>query len=164
MRHHDRITLLGTLVATVAHEVANPLTVVSTNAVLIASIVDGSSSLPLQDRACLRKATRDTLEATAVIKEYLTRILRFSRRDDSQGWDEDLADTLSVALLFTKTQANDRNVRVHVSLLDGLPPISHHAAALTQAVVNALTNAIEARAKGAATYGYVLNKHRKKWL
>lgn len=148
MRHHDRIALLGTLVATVAHEVASPLSVVSTNAVLISDVIDGDPSIATRDRACLRLATRDTLEATRVIKEYLTRILKFSRRDDRQGWDEDLADTLRMALLFTKTHGRDRSVQVHVDRLDQLPPVSHHAAALTQAIVNALTNAIDAAPRG----------------
>lgn len=144
MRHHDRVALLGTIVATVAHEVANPLSVVFTNTSVISGIVESDAPISSLDRECLREATKDTFASASVIKSYLSRILRFSRHDGQKSWERDLGDTLSMALLFARARARDRGVHVHTGSLANLPSVPHDAAAFAQAVVNALTNAIDA--------------------
>jgi len=144
MRHHDRVALLGTIVATVAHEVANPLSVVFTNTSVISDIVESNAPISSKDRECLREATKDTFASASVIKAYLSRILRFSQHDGQKGWEHDLKDTLSMSLLFVRARARDRGVNVNVERLANTPSVPHDAAAFAQAVVNALTNAIDA--------------------
>jgi len=148
MRHHDRVALLGTIVATVAHEVANPLSVVFTNTSVITGIVESDAPISSADRECLREATNDTFASASVIKAYLSRILRFSRHDGPKNWERDLGDTLSMALLFARARARDRGVDVHFGSIANVPSVPHDAAAFAQAVVNALTNAIDATEEG----------------
>lgn len=144
MRHHDRVALLGTIVATVAHEVANPLSVVFTNTSVISDIVESDAPISSKDRDCLREATKDTFASASVIKAYLSRILRFSRHDGQKGWEGGLEETLSMALLFVRARARDRGVHIHLEPHAKMPEVPHDAAAFAQAVVNALTNAIDA--------------------
>lgn len=151
MRHHDRVALLGTVVATVAHEVANPLSVVVTNAGLMADILDRHNPLDEQDRGLVRISLAETLQAAVVIKEYLSRVLRFSREDTRGRWEDDLSETLRMALVFVRGRAQTTGARLHVQPLDALPRVSHHAVAFAQAIVNALTNAMDA----AGAYGNV---------
>ncbi len=140
MRHGDRMALLGTLVATVAHEVANPLSVIVTNAGLVSEMLKEGGPM---DRSLLLAATRDTLASSAVIKDYLSRILHFSRREQS-AWDTDLGDTLKTALLFVRSRLRDKRVLIHFDDTSPVPSVPHHATAFAQAVVNALSNAIDA--------------------
>jgi signal transduction histidine kinase len=144
MRHGDRMALLGTLVATVAHEVANPLSVIVTNAALVSEMLQEGGPVEPRDRKFLQAAMHDTLASSNVIKDYLARILQFSRREKQYAWNGDLADTLKTALLFVRSRLRDKNVTVHVDDASPVPSVPHHATAFAQAVVNALSNAIEA--------------------
>lgn len=148
MRHHDRVALLGTFVATLAHDVANPLSVVSTNAALLADLLENHRLLSQQEREFMIAAVHDTQSAARAIKDYTSRILAFSRSESAGQWDTDLAETLRTALLFARARMREKRVRVQVGKLDTLPPVSHHGTALAQAVVNALTNAIDAAGPG----------------
>jgi signal transduction histidine kinase len=143
MQHAERMALLGTLVATVAHEVANPLSVVLSNAFLVTEMLDEGGPSSPDDRAFLDTATRDTLASANTIKDYLSRILGFSRCNRESHRDMDLADTLKTALLFIQRRARDKDVTVHADLLPGWF-VPHDATSIAQAVVNAISNGIDA--------------------
>jgi signal transduction histidine kinase len=143
MQHASRMELLGSLVASVAHEVADPLSVVLSNSALVVEMLDERKPLTALERSFLDAATRDTLEAARSMKEYLSRILVLARRDRRARWDEDLSDTLGTALLFVRRRAQDKAVRIHANV-SGVRTVPHVGPALAQAVANALSNAIDA--------------------
>ena len=154
VRHQDRVALLGTLVATLAHDIANPLSVVAANSELMAETLEACRTLSEDDLAFLREATNESIAASRAIKDYCQRILRFSREDANteRSWDTDLQETIRMALLFVRTRSRDQGVDMHVEPFDCLPPTSHHAAAFAQALVNALTNAIDAVSPGGSVW------------
>lgn len=144
IQHHDRIALLGTLAATVAHDVANPLSVIVTNAGLSAEVLDKSLAMNGKDRELLHEAAIETLQSANTINSYLSHVLRFSRVETAESWDDDLSETLRMSLLFVRSRARNTATIVHAPPFRAVPRISHHPASLAQAIVNALTNAIDA--------------------
>jgi len=142
LRHADRMILLGTLVATVAHEVANPLSAIATNTSLVHELLSNSASA--EDIPMLVEASKDSLSSIALIRDYLSRILRFARRDGASSFESDLANTLKTALLIVRCRAQDKNILLHADAMLPPPKVPHHPTLLAQAVVNALTNAIDA--------------------
>lgn len=144
MRHQERVALLGTLVATLAHDVANPLSVIVTNASMVGEIVGGDALIEGEDRSFLRTANEDTMAAANAIRYYCERVLRFSRQDAAHRWDDDLGETLRTAVLFVGPRVRSHGAHLHVDWNEPSLRVSHHAAAFSQAVVNALTNAVDA--------------------
>jgi len=92
----------------------------------------------------LVEASKDSLSSIALIRDYLSRILRFARRDGASSFESDLANTLKTALLIVRCRAQDKNILLHADAMLPPPKVPHHPTLLAQAVVNALTNAIDA--------------------
>jgi signal transduction histidine kinase len=143
MQHAGRMALLGSLLASVAQEMADPLSVVLSNGTLVAEMLDDGGPLTALDRSFLDAATRDSLDAARVMKDYLSRVLVLARRDRKARWDEDLSDTLGTALLFVRRRAQDKAVRIHATV-SGVRTVPHVGPAIAQAVAHALSNAIDA--------------------
>ncbi len=143
MQHASRMELLGSLVASVAHEVADPLSVVLSNSALVVEILDERKPITALERSFLDAATRDTLEAARSMKEFLSRILVLARRDRKARWDEDVSDSLRTALQLVRRRAQDKSVHIHEDVAT-VPSVPHLGPAIAQAVANALANAIDA--------------------
>ena len=148
MRHQERVALMGTLVATLVHDVASPLSVIVSNGGLVAEVVEGEAQISPEDRQFVQSATHDIIDAANTIKHYSARILRYSGTDKASRWDDDLLETLRMALLFVRARSRDQGVHVHYLPPDRPIRVAHHPAAFSQAVVNALSNGIDAAGSG----------------
>jgi signal transduction histidine kinase len=142
LAHRERIATLGTLCATVAHEIANPLSLVSASADDLTQDLAGDGPISPSLRVALREAAADVRTACDVIAAFLERIRGFSRRDADPRVTGSLAPPVETALLFVRPRAAGRaNL---VGPVGEAPVVPHHAVRVTQALVNVLANAIDA--------------------
>jgi C4-dicarboxylate-specific signal transduction histidine kinase len=143
LRHAERIATLGTLCATVAHEIATPLGVISNNAAVLLETPRSANGAAGE----IGEIGEDILLASGMIDAVVKRIRVFSRRNDENPVDAELGEIVETALLLLKPRLLARDVAV-TRPVGPSPRISHYPVRLTQALLNALTNALEATEPG----------------
>jgi C4-dicarboxylate-specific signal transduction histidine kinase len=92
----------------------------------------------------LFQAAQETHTAGRTVVEFVNRIRDFSRRDQEAPVTAPLSITVETALLFLRPKLSTSKVRVHAPPRTDAPIVSHVPSRITQAITNAVGNAIEA--------------------
>jgi PAS domain S-box-containing protein len=135
-----RLTTMGELTASIAHEINQPLAAVITN---------GNAALRWLDRA-----TPDLAEAidalNGVVKEgkrasdVIGRIRSFLRHHKPDFVDVDINDTIEEILTLTNNTLRDRHVAVQTSLPTAIPRVLGDRVQLQQVIMNLVMNGADA--------------------
>lgn len=152
--HVERIATLGTLCATVAHELGTPLTLVNAHTHFLDQVL--RSGAPLEpERSSLRAAAAEINLAAKMMRTLVQHLRTFSRRDERKRVVGPLGPIVDSALLLVKPRLSGHHITVHRP--EGPGPVApHYPIRLTQALINLLTNAIESvGAAGDVTVRYV---------
>lgn len=135
LHQHEKLSALGMLLAGVAHELNNPLSVVLGQAVLME---ETSRDEAVRERAQrVRKAAE---RCAKIIKKFLA----MARDEPAIRVTVDLGELIAEALNLLSFQLAAENIEVIEELAPELPPISGDPDQLNQVVVNLLMNAIQA--------------------
>ncbi|GGF47533.1 hypothetical protein GCM10007301_03570 [Azorhizobium oxalatiphilum] len=140
LAHVTRITTLGELTASIAHEVNQPLAAIITNG-----------------EACLRwlgRAVPDIGEATATVQrmisngrrasEVVARLRALARRGDQKhGWTE-VNELVDDTLLLLEREIATHKVALTLGLGTGLPSLMCDRVQLQQVLINLALNAMQA--------------------
>jgi two-component system, cell cycle sensor histidine kinase and response regulator CckA len=139
----EKLTALGRLVAGVAHEMNNPLSIMSSRIELM--LTDAADQpLPPQLVEDLKVLHRNTLRVAGVAQALRS----FARQSTGTRDPVDLNAVVEETLLLAgKPMATD-NIQVTTTLDPALPPLLGDANALQQVLLNLLTNAREAMTGG----------------
>jgi len=154
LEHSMRLAHLGRIAATMSHELNNPLSVVLSCADWLASRYATSEC---EDT---REVTLDLEVASKRISSYVTQIIGFVRRDGSSRARASFATTLDCALRLVRARAAMAEVRITIhdqALADII--VSHDSGRLTHALVNLLSNAIDAAKQGGRTVDVSIHQH-----
>jgi PAS domain S-box-containing protein len=140
LAHMARVTTMGELAASIAHEVNQPITAVITNG-----------------NACLRWLARtppDLGEAQdAVIRivsegkragQVIQRIRSFLKKSPAEKTLVDINELIREVLVLTNHEILRKHVTVRTQLAAGLPAISGDRVQLQQVLLNLMMNALEA--------------------
>jgi PAS domain S-box-containing protein len=140
LAHANRVSTMGELTASLAHEVSQPISAAITNA-----------------DACLRWLTRDepdldhAREAAAksvkdgrLAGDIIQRIRQlFKRGAPERDW-VDVNDVIQEMLVLTRGQAKQYSIAVRVELATRLPPVLGDRVQLQQVMMNLIINSIDA--------------------
>lgn len=147
VRHVDAISMLGTVAATIAHEIAGPLSAILTNAEMIDGALTGPQ-MTADDRLNAHQSVQDISMAARVIQEFIVRIRGQARASDGVFVHESIAGVFDTAKLFLRQKIFFSGARVSWPDNDRLPSLEHVPTRLAQALTNAVANAVEAAGQG----------------
>jgi PAS domain S-box-containing protein len=140
LAHINRVSMMGELAASVAHEVNQPLSGVVSNA--SAGLRWLAADVPNLEEARegLRRIVRDGKRAGEVI----ARIRALTRKAATPAGKLDLNETIREVLALIGDEAKRKSVIVRTQFAGDLSPVSGDRVQLQQVVLNLVMNAIEA--------------------
>jgi PAS domain S-box-containing protein len=140
LAHINRVSMMGELSASIAHEVNQPLTgIVSNGSACLRSLAGDSLDL---DEA--RDAVRDIVRDGKRAGEVIARIRSLTKRAAPRNEKQDLNETIRDVLVLVGDEAKRRNVVIVTRFADDLSPVSGDRVQLQQVVLNLVMNGIEA--------------------
>ncbi|MEM9973319.1 MAG: ATP-binding protein [Pseudomonadota bacterium] len=131
----EKMSALGSLLAGVAHELNNPLSVVVGHAMMLAD--------EAKEPDMLRQINKigDAAErCSKIVRTFLT----MARQDPVRMAATDIADVMKTAVNAARYGNSDRTVDIALDLEEGLPQICADRDQITQVIVNLIINAEQA--------------------
>ncbi|HXJ59936.1 MAG TPA: ATP-binding protein [Verrucomicrobiae bacterium] len=140
LAHMTRLTTMGELTASIAHEVNQPLAGVVTNANAGLRWLAGPSPDLNEAREALRRILRDGNRASDVI----ARIRTLLKKGETDRRRLDVNRVIDEMVELTRREVRQRNVLLKTELSANLPPITADRVQLQQVLLNLIINAAEA--------------------
>lgn len=142
LNHLSRVTMLGELSGSLAHELNQPLTAILSNAQAALRFLEVEHPDLGEVREILRDIVSDDKRAGEVILGLRLLLKRGEMRQESI----DLNGVVLDVLRLLKSNTVNANVRVSVDLAEPLPPVTGDRVQLQQVVLNLVMNACDAMA------------------
>jgi len=143
----DRLASLGRLVASVCHEINNPITSIVTFHKLILSYLR-ENKMPAEGSAGFERyldlSIREALRCGSIVNNLLT----FARQKSIEAKDMDLIEVVKTIMMLTKHQLESSQVEYEVNLPKAPFKICGDSAQIQQCLMNLIFNAIESMPEG----------------
>jgi PAS domain S-box-containing protein len=140
LSHVARVTSLGVLTASIAHEVNQPLSGIVTNASTCLRMLAADPPNVDGARETARRTIRDGNRASDVI----SRLRALYGKKDPTIESVDLNQATREVLAMSLSELQRNRVIVQQELADGLPPVAGDRVQLQQVILNLLRNASDA--------------------
>ena len=144
----ERLALVGSMAAQVAHEIRNPLGSISLNLDLIGEELNAaanSEARPFEEcRVLLREMRSQVVRIHQVLQEYL----QFGRMPKSERAALSLKGLFEEKLSFLQPLLNEKRVQLRKAFDADLPPVHGDPEQLWEAFLNVIRNAVDAMPNG----------------
>jgi len=140
LAHLGRVSMLGELAGTLAHELSQPLTAIRANVEVARRMLDRATPLSIELDQLLREILRDDQRAGAVIH----RLRGLLRKSDPQRQEMDLTAAVHEVLAIARADLISRDIRVAMILAADLPLVLADRVQLQQVVLNLVLNGADA--------------------
>jgi signal transduction histidine kinase len=138
--HLTRVTMLGELAATLAHELARPLAAILSNAQAAQRFLTMESPQLGEVREALGDVVNDTRRAT----ELLQRLRALAKKTHPKRTVFDMHELIREVIQLVDSEASARQISLRLQLRADPPHVCGDRIQLQQVVLNLILNAIEA--------------------
>jgi len=142
VEHTSKLASIGRLAAGVAHEINNPLAIISAKTGLIMDLLELSEDFKY--KAKISSEIHGTSDAVERCKVITHRLLGFARRMDVSLESININSLMREVLGFLDKEALYRGIHVDMNLGESLPIIESDRGQLQQIFLNLINNAIDA--------------------
>jgi len=140
LAHATRVTTLGELTASIAHEVNQPLGAVATNAAAGLNWLDHHPPETKEARAALERVLREGHRASEIIR----RVRTLAKKTDILMAPLELNETVSEAVALVQHELLGNRASLRMDLAPALPLVLADRVQLQQVILNLVLNGIEA--------------------
>jgi PAS domain S-box-containing protein len=140
LAHVTRVTTMGELTASIAHEINQPLAAVVTNANACLRWLAGPIPNLGEAREALARITRDGKRASDVIG----RIRALVKKSSTEKASLDLNEAIQEVVVLVQSEIQKSGVTLQLELAIDLPQILGNRVQLQQVILNLVMNGIEA--------------------
>jgi PAS domain S-box-containing protein len=140
LAHVSRVTIMGELAASIAHEVSQPLAGIVTNANASLRWLAGDSPNLDEARDATRRIIRDGSRAGDVISHMRALFKKTPAAKESVGLNE----VIEEVLILTRTELQKNRVSLRTQFANHLPMVTGDKVQLQQVILNLVLNGIEA--------------------
>lgn len=134
----ERLAAMGQTIATLSHHIKNILQGISGGSYLI------EAGLKRDDTDAVRRGWGMVDRNQERISNLVMDMLTFSKERDPQRIEADLNETVADVAQLMQSRASDSGVELILNQGDAMPPASFDPDAIHQAILNLVTNAIDA--------------------
>lgn len=140
LAHVTRVTTLGEMSASIAHEINQPLAAIVTNAEAILRLL----SRDVPDLPEAQAGVADVIKDARRAGEVIRRIRDFSKKAQPQMMQLDINEVVEEAARLIRHEALQHGVTLQFEFASDLPPVRGDRIQLQQVVVNLAVNGMEA--------------------
>jgi C4-dicarboxylate-specific signal transduction histidine kinase len=140
LAHANRVTAMGQLTASIAHEINQPMTGVVANGHTCLHWLEDATFDLVKARVAAQRVVRDGQRASDVIG----RIRALMTKSAPQTSDVDMNGVINEVLALIETERRTHRIGVRTELAATLPPVLGDRVQLQQVILNLLINGIEA--------------------
>jgi PAS domain S-box-containing protein len=140
LAHVTRVTTLGEMSASIAHEINQPLAAILLNAEATLRLLSRDVPDSQEARAAIADVIKDAHRAGEVIR----RIRDFSKKAHPQMMQLNINEVVEEAVKLVRHEALQHGVTIRFEFASGLPPVRGDRIQLQQVIVNLAVNGMEA--------------------
>lgn len=140
LAHINRVSTLGELTASLAHEIKQPIGAAVTNAEACVRFLDRNQADLPEAREAATEMAKDARRAADIIE----RVRSLFRKDSSHRERVGLNEIIQEMIEMLQNEANRHSVTLRADLVEGLPMVMADRVQLQQVLMNLMMNGIEA--------------------
>jgi C4-dicarboxylate-specific signal transduction histidine kinase len=140
--HAARVAMLGELMASIAHEVSQPLAAIVVNATASLRWLDRRDPDAEEAKAAIRRIMREATRASEIINSAR----HFAMKGTPTRTAFDVNRMIEESIDITRRQAAALGASLTARLMPGLPPLVADRIQIQQVIINLLVNAAQAMA------------------
>jgi PAS domain S-box-containing protein len=153
LAHVSRLALVGQLVASIAHEIDQPLTSIETNA---SAGLYGLQQRRMAESAELRDILNDIRDQSRRAADVIQRVRALAGRRPLQRQAMDVNELATDIIRMMESEASRRGVSFRTQLGPSVPAIAADRVSLQQVLLNLLFNAMDAMDQSGADERHVV--------
>lgn len=142
LAHATRVTTLGELSASIAHEVGQPLGAIVTSGEACLRWLGHRNPQPEEVRACVEHMIGEGRRASEIVR----RIRTLTRKGAPRKTQLELNNVINDVVSLVQREVSNHRVSLRLKLASGLPPLLGDRVQLQQVLINLVINGIQAMA------------------